>query len=230
MQMKWSSKRKCRGLTLVEMVISIFTLAIITLTVLGIMTLTDKVGRQAEARNAAMAVARNQLELIRSRGNSAQLSISNAPFTIPSTVLAQFPSAQTMKMTGSYSVEPVAGANHLKRVTIVVNWGSLSKYAKSGTVSPNSKKSSVVLAAYVVANEAASWGPGGTTVSELFVPPPPPPPPPNQNPPPPPPSPTPDPGTNNNNNNNNSTPPPSQIIFGAYGGTLGLLYPTNLVP
>lgn len=246
-------KQKQRGITIVESLIAIICLVLMTIAVLGMMTLSDRVSRQSQARQAATAAARQQLDALRARGQNGRLVTQSVAFPIPQTVYDQFTGVKADQMAGTYSVEPVDGSSNLSRIVVRVNWGSLSKAPGGGS------KSEIVLYALVSNRNDGAVGPSGNTIEDVFTAPPPPPPPPAPTPAPAPaptPAPTPAPAprpapappktttppktTNPPKTNPTPTPAPApapapapvepSVVFGDYGAVFGLFYPTNTIP
>lgn len=174
---KLRSRRRRRAFSLVVIVIS---LGIMVMLSLGLMTMLDtssRIQRTAEQRQFALAIARQQLEHLRTRQPENRQLATNVPFTIPAGLLAQFPGGRNgVQMTGVFSVES-AGTTRLHRVTVRVQWSAQAQGS-------NTPASEVVLSALVTAPENGRVGRLGNQVFDFFESPPPPPPasqvPPNQ--------------------------------------------------
>lgn len=172
---KTRGRRKTRlGITLVEAVIGIFMLAILTLSVLGMLTASEKVNRQAEIRSVASAIARQQLDKVVAQNGLNRLPVSNQAFTIPASVLDLLPADQRgQKLQGVYSISYIGGNPNLQQVSVRVWWTNAS--TNQSNTSPTTE---VRLSTLVASTEELRWRPSGSSRDDVFVPPPPPPPPP----------------------------------------------------
>jgi len=150
---------------------SLVLLAVLGLS--GMMALSGKMTRQSEARQIAMWVARQRIELYRATATASRPEITNKPFTIPASVVSQFPGADDYAFKGTITIKNSTSNTRLQLVTVRVSWMALDR------TSSGAKKSSSIEVSQMVATMYSS---SGSSASDdwktYFVPPPPPPPPP----------------------------------------------------
>lgn len=160
-------------MTLVEVMLGIFMIALLSLAVLGLMTASEKVNRQAEARSIALSAARQQLEAIAGQNPLNRRPVTDQAFTIPDSVQALLREAGVDKLSGEYTVRNVNGNAELQQIEVRVFWGNYS--------SPNRRTtpiSQVRLSRLVASEMNTTWRNTGNRETDVFVDPPPPPQPP----------------------------------------------------
>ncbi len=156
-------RRTKRGISLIEMLMAIVCLGMLSMAVLSVLTASHKVTRQAEARQIAMSVARQQLESLRQTQPENRRPAVDRPFAVPAEALAQFPGgARGIQMTGLYTV--ARSSDRIHQISVRVRW-------KNETSTNFEPKSEVVLSAFATSAGDGSLGRTGTDTLDYFEPP-----------------------------------------------------------
>lgn len=113
----------CGGFTLVEVMAALFVIVIGVLPVVGVLLSSRGLDRQAQIQAAAYLAARRQVELLRTQPFAGRPSVTQAAFTLPASLTAEFPD---VRLTGDYSVVAVptlGDATHaVQQLVVRVRW------------------------------------------------------------------------------------------------------------
>lgn len=161
------------GFSLLEVMIAMALVLLAVLGLSGMMALSGKMSRQSEARQIAMWIARQRIELYRATATASRPEITNKPFTIPASVVAQFPGAGEYAFQGTITIKNSASNTRLQLVSVRVSWQALDRNS-----SGRKKASSVEVSQMVATMYTSSGSSSSEDWKTYFVPPPPPPPPP----------------------------------------------------
>ena len=129
------TRKKVRGFSLLESLVSLFIMVLSALTVFAVGSLASKVGRQGEARSVAMSIARQQIETLLEVSQANRKIVTNKTFTIPSDLINQFPNGTTAGLRGTYTIEALGGSKNLEQITVTVKWRNSTGHAGSEPLS-----------------------------------------------------------------------------------------------
>lgn len=156
-----------RGITLIEVMIALFMVVALSVSIFGLMGSAMRTSSRTDAKTVAMWVAEQQIARLRATSNGARATGANQPFTIDSAISDQFAKIDGLHLSGTYSINDVAGNPNLQQITVRVTWRS------EGGKSSQVELTSMLANVYSLAGTSV-----GDDASNVFVPPPPPPPPP----------------------------------------------------
>jgi type II secretory pathway pseudopilin PulG len=164
--------RKLRGIALMESVIALFVLTIGAVSVFAMSIYSAKTSRQAEARAAALSIARTKIEdiLVVSQGN--RKAVTDEALDISAELKKSIPGQPITEAT--YSILPVTGTKNLQEIIVKVRWKN-----RTGHGDESSRPFSSVVASKTVSSTLNMDGQvtdGWTTkpIDQLFYTPPPP--------------------------------------------------------
>lgn len=148
-------RQKLRGITLLETMFGVFVTVGGTMAVLTMASVSTKVNKQTEVRSVALQAARQQIESLKLRATSNRPGRIQAPFTIPASLLAQFPNGSGgIEMTGEYTIVQYAADNNLQQIVVAVRWRNVAS-AQTFNAAPWSEVSLTTLASVQPLN--ISW-------------------------------------------------------------------------
>jgi hypothetical protein len=169
MRKSHSKRTQTFGLTLIEAVIAIFCLAILSTALNNVTTMSSKVGRQNEARAAALGIATKQLEKLAIGSMSNRALVNDVEFALPASIQNQYKLGSSgIGLRGIYSVQRIPNSS-LHRITVRVRWAN---FATSST----NERSEVVVSKLITRANVTLVSTGGTTNDYFYAPPPPAPP------------------------------------------------------
>lgn len=111
--------KRSRGLTLLEVMVSLSMLILSTLSILSLCIYSAKLGKQSEARATALSIARSQIDQILAVSQSNRTPVSNEEIDIPSDLKSQMPGKD---LKASYSIKQISGSSNLQVVEVTVKW------------------------------------------------------------------------------------------------------------
>ena len=112
-------KRRLKGFSMLEIVVSLGILTMSTLSILGLCIYSAKLGKQSEARATALSIARSQIDQIISISQSNRTLVTDQPITISSDLRSQLPNAS---LTATYSIKAVPGSSNLQQIEVTIKW------------------------------------------------------------------------------------------------------------
>ena len=112
-------KRRLKGFSMLEIVVSLGILTMSTLSILGLCIYSAKLGKQSEARATALSIARSQIDQIISVSQSNRTLVTDQPITISSDLRSQLPNAS---LTATYSIKAVPGSSNLQQIEVTIKW------------------------------------------------------------------------------------------------------------
>ncbi len=117
-------RRRQTGAVLIEVMAAFFVVVVGMLPMLGLFLASRSLDQQAQAQAAAYGVARQEVEILAGQKYSNR-PVSTGTFTVPASILAQFPG---MSMTGRYAITSVSsygGAKYpVQQVVVEVRWAN----------------------------------------------------------------------------------------------------------